>query len=501
MRVWTLFGLVFLLDASAHAQSIRSASEAYNAKNFTEAAYQFFELAQGADAESRERYQAEYYLAQSLYRAGYLFPAFQYYAEVFTQGDAHPFFLRSATGLLRVAERLGDTLVIPQVLNAGYVDAFAQLKADDLNAINYLIGLLENRNRDYETASRFFAAITDTTSPYYVKAQYHLAIIAVRSAVVRETADYGQAIRIFDNIQSLLQRSNEEEDEKLVRLAILGKARAYYSQGDFDRSVRAYESVPRFSDDWFDALYESGWAYFQTGQFGRALGAVHSVHSPYFDERFRPESFVLKATTYFQVCHFDRVRKTLDDFFRTHEPMLDALRRWLDSEIGDAEYVTVMTEGAFDFPDVVRLRVLGNGKFQRYLNQLQRADQEVTRARRDFRNPRFRSIMLELLVAQRAQWLSLTGRLTESLIRRHSAALEDFVNQARIIQFETADAERKMLEAGRDITKGPRAKGPRPVLEMPGRQQYWAFQGEYWVDELGYYQHSIADECIPEIFD
>ena len=37
--------------------------------------------------------------------------------------------------------------------------------------------------------------------------------------------------------------------------------------------------------------------------------------------------------------------------------------------------------------------------------------------------------------------------------------------------------------------------------EKSTRYQYWAFLGEYWIDELGYYEHSIKDECIPEVFE
>jgi tetratricopeptide (TPR) repeat protein len=486
--------------SSASAQTIKEATKAYNDRNFTDAAYLFFDAAQTLEEGVKEKYQAEYYLAQSLYRAGYLFPAFQFYAEVFNQGEEHPFFLRSAEGLLRVSRDIQDTLVIPQVLNAGYTDSFAQLKAEDLNTINYLIGLLEVRNRDYEAASRFFAAVTDKNSPDYVKAQYHLAIISVRNAITQGAADYSEAIDIFGGIQRVLEGATEEEDKKLYRLATLGKARAYYSQGDFEKSIASYEKVARFSEDWYDALYESGWAYFQARQFGKALGAVHSVHSPYFDDRFRPESFVLKSTTYFQVCHFDRVRKTLDDFFRLHEPMAADLKEWVEGEVSNAEYIDALVNGAPNFPESVRLRIMGNEKFGRYLNQLQEVDREQERADREFADSTFKGIMINLLQDQKQQWSSVAGRLAKSLANRHYVALEDFLNQSRIIQFETSDAERKMLEAGKDITKGPRAKGPRPVLDQPSIQQYWAFEGEYWLDELGYYQHSIADECIPEVF-
>jgi len=407
--------------------------------------------------------------------------------------------LKATEGLLNVSRFLEDDILVPNLISQGYSRSFAQLEAEDLNAINYMVGLLENRNRNFDDATAFLKAVTDKKSPYWIKAQYLLAIIAVKTTADRGAEDYSDSIGYFTSIQEALTGTVDEDEKKLLRLATLGKARAYYSQGDFQKSVASYENVPRFSEDWYDAMYESGWAYFQNAQFGRALGMVHSVHSPYFDDRFRPESFVLKSTTYFQMCHFDRVRVTLDTFFAMYEPMSDQLKGILESNMSDAEYVDLVVDGRDDFPEQVRLRVVGNRRFQRYLGQLQKADSEIRRARDEFPDGNFKGQLISLLEDQRNDWTGLVGRLARDLILRKSAALEDFLNQARIIQFETADAERKMLEAGKDITKGPRAKGPRPFVPN-AKFQYWAFNGEYWIDELGYYAHSIKDECIPEVF-
>ena len=508
MRKLTIIAGLLLVASTARAQNIRQAIEAYNEDRYTDAAYLFYDVAQNTDNPD-DRVKAEYYLGHSLYKADYLLPAFQYYGEVFDQGEEHPYFLRATEGLLRVAQDLKDDILVPEIISRGYTTAFAQLEAEDLNAINYMVGLLENRKRNFAEAVAFLEAVTDKSSPYWLKAQYLLAIIAVKTATDRGADDYSEAIGYFTRIQDTLAGTLDgdaaeidpdyEDKKKLLRLATLGKARAYYSQGDFEKSVASYENVPRFSEDWYDAMYESGWAYFQNAQFGRALGMVHSVHSPYFDDRFRPESFVLKSTTYFQMCHFDRVRKTLDTFFAMYEPMSDQLKKYLEAGLSDADYVDLVVDGREAFPEQVRLRVVGNRKFQRYLGQLNKADQELDRARTEFPDGNFKGQLIALLEDLRNQWTGLVGRLARDLIVRQQVALDDFLNQARIIQFETADAERKMLEAGKDITKGPRAKGPRPFVPN-AKFQYWAFNGEYWIDELGYYSHSIKDECIPEVF-
>jgi hypothetical protein len=157
-------------------------------------------------------------------------------------------------------------------------------------------------------------------------------------------------------------------------------------------------------------------------------------------------------------------------------------------------------KGDARLPSEIRLQVQNNRRFQKMLKQVQEVERELERAKTEFPDGSFKGQLLGVLMDQREQRVALTGQLVRDLIRREDVFLDDFLNQARIIKFETADAERKILELGKDITKGPRAKGPRPVV--PGdRFQYWAFLGEYWIDELGFYEHSIKDECLPEIFE
>lgn len=505
LLAFSLFGL----GSDAWAQTIDQAIQAYNTDQYEDAAFLFADVIERSDIPD-DRVQAEYYLGHALYRAGYLLPAFYFYAEVFNQGPTHPYFLRATEGLLNVGKDLDDDLGVPELINRGYAQEFQNLSADRLNTINYLIGMLSQRRGNFVEAQDFLKAVTPNAEEY-PKAQYLLGIMSLKVARSQGLERYDETLAYFSEIEKRLADATDEADKKLYRLALLGKARTYYSQGDYAKSVEYYEKVPRFSDDWYDAMFESGWAYRQNAldqatkegfsrEVGKALGMTHSVQSPYFDDRYRAESFVLKATAYFDMCHFDRVRKTLDDFFGVYEPVAEALKPYIEGDQTGAELVDLIVEGDEAFPNEIRLRVASNRRFQAFLAQVQEAQKEIERAKESFPDGSFKSQLLQLLRDQLDTRVALTGRLVRDQIERESVFLEDFLNQARIIKFETADAERKMLEAGKDITKGPRAKGPRPFVPNATRQ-YWGFNGEYWIDELGYYQHSIRNECIDEIYE
>ena len=481
--------------AFAQPMTIDQAVLAYNRREFIKAATLFFAAKDKADNP-----RAEYYLGRSLFRAGYMFPAYQFYGEIVKEGERHRFFLDAVRGLLDVAEAVGDDTLIPELINRKYGRKFSELKPEPLDHVHYLIGMISRRRGNARDAKQFLDAVS-AASPHYNKARYLLAIMAVTAAARdRQSPDYSGAIRLFNDLERRLETATDEFDKKLYRLALLGQARAYYSQGDFTKSAEYYEKVPRFSDDWYDAVFESGWAYFRDAKFGRALGQVHSIHSPYFDGRYRSESFVLKATAYFQLCHFDRTRVALKSFFNVYGPIAERLKPWIAAGASDAQLVALMMDGDPKFPEELRQSIVSNRRFKKFLDQVREVDVERARARQELQPGNFKRQILALLEVQREQRVALTGRLVGAQLRRQARTLEDLIRQAEVIELETTSAERKMLEAGKDITKGPRAKGPRPIVP-DASYQYWAFQGEYWIDELGYYEHSIKDECVPEVFE
>ena len=499
--------MVLLAPSVGAAQTIDQAVKAYNADEYEDAAFLFSDIIERSENPD-DRVKAEYYLGHSLFKAGYYLPAFQYYAEVFNQGPEHPYFLEATKGLLSVGDELGDDVLVPQLIDRGYVPEFQMLETG-LSMVNYLVGMNQQRLGNYADAREFLNGVTPD-SPVYMKSRYLLGIMSLRVARAQGAETYEETLGYFQEIAEKLKDSVDEDDKKLFRLAILGLARTYYSQGDYAKSIEYYERIPRFSDDWYDAMFESGWAYRQDAldqetkedfsrSIGKTLGMMHSVQSPYFDGRYRAESFVLKATAYFDMCHFDRVRKTLDDFFALYEPMAEALKPYITGGRSDAEMVDLVMSGEASFPEEIRSRVASNRRFQKFLGQVEEVRSEIERARTNFPDGAFKNRLIALLTEQEDRRVALTGRLVRLQIDREAQFLEDFLNQARIIKFETADAERKMLEVGRDITKGPRAKGPRPFIPSDQRQ-FWGFNGEYWIDELGYYQHSIRNECVEAIY-
>src|SRR6185437_4323340 len=84
--------------------------------------------------------------------------------------------------------------------------------------------------------------------------------------------------------------------------------------------------VPRFSDNWAQALFERAWNHTVNNEYGRALGALHSLRAPYFQDEFYPEANILRAIVYYYNCQWDRVNAIIDETKATYEPMTKQLQ-------------------------------------------------------------------------------------------------------------------------------------------------------------------------------
>ena len=119
-----IFALAVLQGALAFAQGNKSdqlnqAVEAYNANNLAQAAKLFYDVKM-SDPQAGNRAQAEYYLAQSLFKMGMYQSALAFYNAVFVAGPAHPYYIKGAEGLVNVAQALHDDTLIPSQINKYY---------------------------------------------------------------------------------------------------------------------------------------------------------------------------------------------------------------------------------------------------------------------------------------------------------------------------------------------------------------------------------------------
>jgi tetratricopeptide (TPR) repeat protein len=492
MRTLYITLLVTLAAGTASAQNIDEALRLYKKREFTDAALAFYDVLQN-DRNPDNRDQAEIYLAETLFKMRFYVPALFYYQDIFKTGRNNRYYLNAVEGLLRTQEELHDPLFIPSLINE-YLDpdGFGQLDPEKIHHVNYLIGELSYRGRKNQDAHAFLSYVPPESS-FHPKARYVLGLLEVRLGKLPAAEEHFRRI-----LEIIPEDTGNEELLRVRNLAIIAAARAAYGQGKFDKATELYKQVPRFSDEWFTALYENAWAHFQQRQYGKALGEVQSVTSPYFAKRHVPEAYVIAATAYFVNCQWDRVRREVGRYKRSYEPMLNTLKSYLEEKRQPvAYYQDVVAGGGGKFSVEIARDVRRTRRFLDYhfmLTHMEWETKEIAETK-EWKGARLGDDLIEVIRQQRDQLEPAVGRWVKGELVRRQNSLQNFQNQINILDFEVADAERRWLEMGKEVLKGRRARLPRP--EIPNDQwQHWNFDHEYWKDELGYIQHSLGDECL-----
>ena len=488
-----LFTIVAVLLAAspAAAESLDRALGLYKDGDYDEASLAFYDLmAHDANADVRE--EAQVYLAKSLQKMHILVPALFYFKEIMLDGKKGRFYLNAVEGLLEIQKEMHDPLFVPSLVNR-YYDAkgFGQLSPDKIAQLNYLIGELSFRQRKNRDAKAFLEPIP-AEHPLSLNAEYLLGLLEVRSGNTQG------AQRFFRGILDRTENNDDEEAQRIRQLAAIAAGRASYSLGHYGDAVRYYGKVPRLGEQWFNAMYENAWAYFQQGEYGRALGELSSITSPYFNKRHVPEAYVIQGTTYFTNCQWDRVREAVARYKNVYEPMLTQLKAYLEAKHEPKDYYQDVVAGGGDkFSIELAREVRRSRRFHDYHFMIEHMAWEGKEAAslKMWQGTRMSEDLTDIIKQHHEQLVAAVGQWVGQQLHKKQAGLQHFQTQVDILDFEVADAERQWLEQGKEILKGRRARLPRP--EIPNDQwQHWDFEKEYWKDELGYIQHSLACECL-----
>ena len=286
--------------------------------------------------------------------------------------------------------------------------------------------------------------------------------------------------------------------------AILQLARLAYARGDDAAAEAFYARVSRAAPEWLDALFESSWAHFRRGADEKALGNLLTLHAPFFQARYFPESFVLKALLLYENCRYADASRTLEQFEARYAPVNEALSAVLSQVTTPQPAAELLESGSQGIAQ--RVAAPARAEVSRLLLTPEllaqgRAASELAAELDSFdgRSPQFRSSALAraLLPELRAARLSVldgAGRRVRARLISARGELRELLGQVLCLSYEIAGREMELAREGAaGVSGAPRARRNQPQVDED--EELWPFQGEYWRDELGSYQFTLGEHC------
>lgn len=493
---------VFTIDsadlATPAGQMLQQALTYYAQENFAAASLLFYRVMTEPGASDAVMYRAEYEIGKALYRMRLYYGALFYFDGV-AADPAHPYFIHAYRWLLRLARRLPGEPGVVERLSA-YADYFPdQIDEKYRDQLAYMIGRYYYF-RGMLDDSELFLNFVGPQSRWYGKAQFLLGIGLVQRYMGQDAAyAFGEVIQFV-----LAQDDQDEETRHLGELAVLSMARTLYSTRDYRGAIAYYNQVPESSRYWLDALFEKSWALFQLEEYNLALGNLHSLNSPFFNDEFYPEGRILQAVSFFRNCNFPAVRETVEEFRLEYDPVLDQLEEIINATANDEEYhelvAALLSEQEQDFsPQLQRIlnTVLDDQTVRdavAYVDELDREERVVQGADPGWVNTGLGDQILTETGLARSVGAGLAGEQARIRIRRARDQLRNLVAQSEAILVETDLAEQAVIS---DQLRGELNLSDAGVRPPPVDDQHmlWNFRGEYWRDELGHYWYAIRSRC------
>ncbi|GDX78427.1 hypothetical protein LBMAG42_02380 [Deltaproteobacteria bacterium] len=442
-----------------------------------------------------------YYMGMSLYDLGMFHSAQYYFIEVLKKGTGNPYFKYALPKLVAIYKYTGDVTDLEKVV--------AKISPDDYpksarNQLYYLLGVQLYEQDKLSEAKKMLGQVSEK-SDLYTRAAYLIGVIDNKQGKLKS------AVRSFSEVaKSSVEAPTLQELEQLDRLrelSVLNIARIYYGIAQYDQAKEYYSQVPRDSVYWAEAQFEGAWTAFMLSDLNYTLGEILTVDSPYYaDVEFIPEATVLRALTYFNLCEYEDVNRTLLDFEQTytpiHQELKDVLKTYSSEEgkaLADQAYERYFEgKGETVLPKPLFTRLLRDQQLSGLVSHLALLDKEE-----------------ELIKSQKSQWKGAVGeelikiiadsrerlktRAGKALLRNMvtlAKQLGDLIGQAQIIRFEVVDAQREgYIYAQSHIDLKDTSKGQNIDFATSPKFIYWPFNGEYWKDELGWYHYTEQAKC------
>lgn len=362
----------------------------------------------------------------------------------------------------------------------------------------------------HRSEARRLVLRVDPASPFGARAKFLEALLLVQDK--REN----DALNALKAVVDLTAEGPEDESDwarraraRLRELAFFQLARLHFGAKQPSFSIFYYRKVDRDSLQWLDALYEEAWAEYRLGSYERALGNLLTVDAPFFEDAYYPESLILKAVIYYENCRYTEAGEIIETFLARYEPVFEALEQMAAQSRSPEDWYSTLDGLEAEASDTKKkqlARVLSLALTDPELERLRTSIREVEgeRARLDealgrppmASAPSMKSLVGEL-EAKLAELRREAGAAVERKLRFEAQAVKTLVAQALRVKVETARAEETRLQASLSRRTQRPKRGGREVREYTDDQHVvWPFEGEYWRDELGTYELTLARTCL-----
>jgi len=437
-----------------------------------------------------------YYLAYCLEQMGLHYSALEEYNRFLSAADPEGDLL--AKGIKRAVS-------LARRMDAGWLLAPGLAKLDTSvvsvgfqGPAMYWVGMFHYDNQQWAAAKAYLSMVPKGTE-YYARARMVEGITLTREQ------------RPVDAIAPLAAAVNSARRDSGAgmtwEVANLNLGRAYYAIGNFERAIEHFERTPRGSTLWFESMYEAAWSYFRLQRLSGALSHLQSVDSPFFDGIYHPDATLLRVLIFYYLCKYIDGQTMLAEFTQSHYPIADGIEKAIrESEKNPTRlfkalyaWKTERKDAGVPLPEPVRQHFAGDEALVHVGNYVAGIDREleaVSLLKTGWERSALRRDLEAALQRRQKEATEAKGREAMAKLRGMHAVLSAHLGSSEIYKVELITAEKDLYDAAYRGQLIDKIANRKMDPNVPRGYRYWPFQGEYWLDELGWYEVNTINECL-----
>lgn len=400
--------------------------------------------------------------------------------------------------LLIVTDRLGDETLLNFAIQRVDIN---KIPASNREMLYFRLGEVKYKTGFPKEAIGFFNKVT-SKSRYYYSALYNMGLAQA------ESNQTDAALQSFNRLLSSRSASRVTDTNKVsAQMAI---ARVYYQKQDWNKAIEAYAKVPRDHVLWHQALFEKTWAMLRAARFRSTLSNFQSLHSSYYEDFYLPETLLLRAIVYLYICQYDEMEKVLSLYEGQYNPALKKVTAFLqnkDPEIYFQEiYKTFLmkknseNKKQLTIPYNILKNIAEEGDVRRTYAYLRKINDEKKSIEENsqLRGSGVGNYATRIISNRINSTKAVIGELTKKHLLEIKADITDLNEQSSFIRYEMINGRKETIKkklAGKGVIVKDIESAQDRSFYIQNGYEFYPFQGEYWLDEIGNYHYIGKQSC------
>jgi tetratricopeptide (TPR) repeat protein len=496
--------------SSPPSKTLERAKKLYDKGDYYSASIEYDKVVKGETDESASNKQrAEFFLAKTLFHMKFFASSLAQFDAIVQQGPAHKYYRKTLQWLAALSKVLPESAGILQKIGAYSREDLEDPALEPVrNELYFLLGRHYYQEGKLDEAIALFQLVPEG-SEWYIDAKFMEAVSWVLVPKGAAAVEALKEILVIAREPSRWRKAGIKGDKvrEYEELANLTMGRVFYSTRQYDTAIKYFEKLPQDAPDWLASLFEASWAYFMKKGNSKALGNIHTLNAPYFENEVGPfmaEGTILKSVVYFNYCLYDRAEESLTEFEGVYPPIVTDLRKVLkESESDNAafyQYVVKIRNGSAPLSEKT-LKMSRSALSDRtllktfaYVEELDREIKQHERSDKAWKTTRVATEVYADLMLQKSLAEDQAGKLARDRLDRLRKELNLLVSDADAVKVAILEAKigNKRAELQKEQISADHKEEP---IIVDDEHQTWDFNGEYWIDELGYYRYRIASRC------